>query len=63
MKTGPQAERRPCARRLGISYADPRELLMDVQRDGADAEVIATQDLRVRMRDTLVSAFARYSGQ
>jgi hypothetical protein len=42
----------PTAPGLTIPYAYPRELLMDVQRYGADAEVIAPPELREQIRTT-----------
>ena len=45
---------------LTIPYAQPRELLMDIQRYGADAEVLAPPELRQQMRDTLMAALERY---
>ena len=45
---------------LSVPYTNPRELLMDVQRHGADAEVIAPPELRAQMREMLVGALGRY---
>lgn len=45
---------------LTLPYANPRELLMDVQRYGADAEVIRPLELRVQMREMLVAALGQY---
>ena len=45
---------------LSVPYANPRELLMDVQRYGADAEVISPPELREQMREMLGKAFGRY---
>ena len=45
---------------LSIPYAHPRELLMDVQRYGADAEVIAPPELREQMQGMLTGALGRY---
>ena len=45
---------------LSVPYTNPRELLMDVQRHGADAEVIAPPALREQMREMLAGALGRY---
>ena len=45
---------------LSVPYTNPRELLMDVQRHGADAEVIAPPTLREQMREMLAGALGRY---
>ncbi len=45
---------------LSVPYTNPRELLMDVQRHGADAEVIAPPALREQMREMLSGALGRY---
>ena len=45
---------------LTIPYANPRELLMDVQRYGADAEVLSPPELRAELRTILAAALARY---
>ena len=45
---------------LSVPYTNPRELLMDVQRHGADAEVIAPPALREQMRELLAGALGRY---
>lgn len=45
---------------LSVPYSDPTELLMDVLRYGADAEVLRPASLRRRMREMLVSAVRRY---
>ncbi len=45
---------------LTIPYANPRELLMDVQRYGADAEILAPVELREQMRGMLAAALGRY---
>ena len=39
---------------------NPRELLMDIQRYGADAEIIAPAELREQMRAMLAAALGRY---
>lgn len=49
--------------KLTLPYANPRELLMDIQRYGADAEIIEPQELRVQMRAMLVAAMERYAVQ
>lgn len=46
---------------LTLPDANPRELLMDVQRYGADAEIIAPAELREQMQAMLAAALARYS--
>ncbi len=46
---------------LTLPYANPRELLMDVQRYGADAEIIAPAELREQMRGMLAAALGRYA--
>ncbi len=45
---------------LSVPYTNPRELVMDVQRHGADAEVIAPPELRAQMREMLAGALGRY---
>ncbi len=45
---------------LTVPYAHPRELLMDVLRYGADAEVIGPPELREQVRGMLVGALLRY---
>lgn len=45
---------------LSLPYSDPTELLMDVLRYGAEAEVLRPPSLRRRMREMLVSAVRRY---
>ena len=45
---------------LTVPYANPRELLMDVQRYGADAEVISPPELREQMRAMHAAALGRY---
>jgi predicted DNA-binding transcriptional regulator YafY len=47
---------------LEVPYSDPRELLMDVLRHGAEAEVLAPQELREAMKRTLDDMRARYGG-
>ena len=51
------------ARLSHASRANPRELLMDVQRYGADAEIIAPAELRERMRAMLAAALGRYAAE
>jgi predicted DNA-binding transcriptional regulator YafY len=46
---------------LTVPYANPRELLMDVQRHGADAEVIGPPELREQMRAMHAAALGRYA--
>jgi len=47
---------------LRIPYRDPRELVMDVLRHGAEVEVVAPEALRVEVRKALAEALARYRG-
>ena len=46
---------------LSLPYASSRELLMDVQRYGADAEIVAPPELREEMRAMLAAAMGRYA--
>lgn len=46
---------------LEIPYTDDRELLMDILKHGADAEVIAPDTLRQRARDEIGRMAGRYS--
>jgi predicted DNA-binding transcriptional regulator YafY len=45
---------------LEIPYSDPRELLMDVLRNGADVEVLAPPELRDAATALLVRTLAQY---
>ena len=45
---------------LTLPYSNPRELLMDVQRYGADAEILSPPELRSELRAMLAAALARY---
>ena len=45
---------------LEIPYADDRELLMDILKFGADAEVLAPAALRAKVRATLKAALGNY---
>jgi predicted DNA-binding transcriptional regulator YafY len=45
---------------LRIPYADPRELLMDALKHGAEVEVIAPEELRELIHKRLASALAQY---
>lgn len=47
---------------LQVPYSDPTELLMEVLKYGAEAEVIAPEDLRRQARDRLQRALQRYDG-
>jgi predicted DNA-binding transcriptional regulator YafY len=47
---------------LKVPYSNPRELLMDVLRYGADAEITAPVPLRESARMSLQLALARYGG-
>ena len=48
---------------LTLPYSNARELLMDVQRHGADAEILAPAELREEMRAMLSAALGRYGGR
>jgi predicted DNA-binding transcriptional regulator YafY len=45
---------------LHIPYRDPRELLMDILRHGAEVEVLAPEPLRAAVAEALRRAAARY---
>ena len=45
---------------LRIPYSDPRELVMDVLKHGAEVEVIAPEGLRQLLREQLQAAVIRY---
>lgn len=45
---------------LRIPYSDPRELVMDILKHGAEVEVIAPQSLRELVHERLASALAQY---
>jgi|CXWL01.1.fsa_nt_gi predicted DNA-binding transcriptional regulator YafY len=45
---------------LSIPYSHPRELLIDVQRHGADAEVISPPELREEMKRMWAGEMAKY---
>jgi predicted DNA-binding transcriptional regulator YafY len=45
---------------IEVPYSDDRELLRDILKFGADVEVLAPESLRVRVRDALSEAAARY---
>ena len=45
---------------LSLPYADPRELVMDILKHGAEVEVIAPEELRQLMREQLQGALMRY---
>jgi predicted DNA-binding transcriptional regulator YafY len=47
---------------LEVPYSDPRELLMDVLRHGAEVEVLAPARLRDAMKQTLDDMRSRYAG-
>jgi proteasome accessory factor C len=46
---------------LRIPYREPRELVMDIMRQGKNVEVVAPQELRDRVREELERAGAQYS--
>jgi predicted DNA-binding transcriptional regulator YafY len=46
---------------LEIPYADDRELLMEILRNGADIEVLKPAALRKRVGDSIRKAALRYS--
>ena len=48
---------------LRIPYRDPRELIMDILRHGADVEVIAPPTLRVAVSSSLQAALQHYAAQ
>ena len=45
---------------LRIPYADPRELVMDILKHGAEVEVVAPKELRELTHKLLASALAQY---
>ncbi|MGH8294540.1 MAG: helix-turn-helix transcriptional regulator [Steroidobacteraceae bacterium] len=45
---------------LRFPYRDPRELVMDILRHGADVEVISPEALRAEVKDALKGALAQY---
>lgn len=45
---------------LSILYADPRELVMDILKHGAEVEVVAPEELRELTHKLLASALAQY---
>ena len=45
---------------LTVPYSDPRELMMDILRHGADCEVVAPPALRAAVRDSLEAARRQY---
>ena len=47
---------------LTIPYADETELVMDIMRHGADAEVLAPDSLRQAVQRRLGEAASQYSG-
>ncbi len=49
------------ALQLGVPYGDPRELLMEILRYGADVEVIAPPALRTAVAERLQRAAAAYA--
>lgn len=47
---------------LQVPYSDPTELLMEVLKYGAEAEIIAPEELRSEARNRLQHALRRYDG-
>lgn len=47
--------------RLSVPYGDPRELVMEILRYGAEVEVVAPTELRNEITDRLMSAVAQYT--
>ena len=45
---------------LRIPYREPRELVMDIMRQGRNVEVIAPDELRAQVREELQSALSQY---
>jgi predicted DNA-binding transcriptional regulator YafY len=48
---------------LEVPYSDPRELLMDVLRHGAEVEVLAPAELREAMKRTISGMLERYADE
>jgi len=46
---------------LRIPYRDPRELIMDILRHGAEVEVVSPENLRGQVRSVLELALAQYA--
>jgi predicted DNA-binding transcriptional regulator YafY len=46
---------------MRIPYKEPRELVMDIMRQGKNVEVVAPQDLREQVNEELNRAIAQYS--
>ena len=46
---------------LEFPYSDHRELVMDVMRHGPEVEVLAPEDLRLKVRETLRAALDQYA--
>ena len=46
---------------LRIPYREPRELVMDVMRQGKNVEVVAPEELREQVREELKQAISQYS--
>jgi len=45
---------------LRIPYRDPRELVMDILKYGADIEVVAPEELRQKVKEALIAAVEQY---
>ena len=46
---------------LRIPYREPRELVMDIMRQGKNVEVVGPEELRRQVREELERAAAQYS--
>lgn len=46
---------------LRIPYREPRELVMDIMRQGSNVEVVAPDDLREQVRQELQRTLSQYS--
>jgi predicted DNA-binding transcriptional regulator YafY len=47
---------------LRVPYRDPRELVMEILRHGAEVEVVAPAGLREQVAESLAAALKRYQG-
>ena len=48
---------------LRILYSDPRELIMDILKHGAEVEVIEPEELRREVMERLNQAAAKYTAR